>query len=51
MTIVPFATEQSVNTGQLKLSKEGHHVVLKDLYAVKLRELGELFLVLGRALG
>ena len=46
-----LAEGQSANTGQLKLSKEGHHVALKDLYAVKLRELGELFLVLGRALG
>jgi hypothetical protein len=46
-----LAEGQSANTRQLKLSKEGDHVVLKDLYAVKLRELGELFLVLGRALG
>src|SRR5262249_6243050 len=46
-----LAEGQSVNTGQLKLSKEGHHVVLRDLYAVKLGELGELFLLLGRALG
>jgi hypothetical protein len=46
-----LAEGQSANTAQLKLSKEGPHVVLKDLYAVKLWELGELLLILGRALG